>query len=240
VGILMPDSNEPEAKGSDNVSLAVAIAVIAAFIFVIGIFSTPHPPDPFDIAVKASELMVWIAGLWSIVILRGQLQAQRQAARDEFHWKTLVTYHQLFEHVPDKLSAQAMYSMAKIMGVADVFKGAGEPLPNAAVEAVMDDSERLNTVRAYLDGFERFCAAVACGLVNSDYAYSIQGGRVIRNFVVFEGLIKKFQHDNKLAYIELQKTATKWKSKRQADDEGHMNDVGVGARTVPKYRRPIV
>ena len=232
------DSPADSTVGTEKAALVVG--VVAVIAFAIGVFASRHTLDPFDVGVKTSELLVWIAGLWSIVVLRGQLQAQRQTSLDEFHWKTLIAYHQLFEYVPDKPTGDKMYSLAKTMEFAKVFRGIGESLPEKAVAEILEDSEKLSTVRSYLDGFERFCAAVECGLVNSDYAYSIQGGRVIRNYIVFEGMIRKFQNDNKLAYIELQKIALRWQAKRKADDEGHMNHVGVGAGTVPKLRRPKV
>jgi hypothetical protein len=79
---------------------------------------------------------------------------------------------------------------------------------------------------------------VNAGIVNEAYALYLQGTRVIRNYTVFEDLIKHFQRGNGLAYVELEKLATKWAMKRRIDDHARRSSLGVGAGTETRIVGP--
>ncbi|KRB42624.1 hypothetical protein ASD82_08175 [Rhodanobacter sp. Root179] len=184
--------------------------------------------------------------MFSVLLIRDQLIAQKkqlednhQQMVDDHKWKTIVSYHQLFSGgVPDENIRKPMYDLATQCDFIDCFDDLGAKMPTAVFDKCVKESELRQVIRPYLDEFEKFCGAVNSGIVNEVYALSLQGTRIIRNYTVFEDLIKHFQRGNGLAYVELEKLATKWAMKRRVDHEANVFALGVGSGTDTKIRSP--
>lgn len=229
-----------------TVALTVWYAV-AVLVFVSGIFSLDSKHNFFDIASKSAEFAVLAAGLFSVLLVRDQLVAQEKQLQenhqqmvDDHHWKTIVSYHELFrDGVPSESIRKPMYDFAVQKGFIKCFDDLGDPMPAKVLAECISDTDARQIIRPYLDEFEKFCGAVNAGIVNENYALSLQGTRVIRNFTVFKGLIKHFQRANGLAYVELEKLATKWAIQRRIEEQSRRNEAGVGPGTNTRIRDPM-
>lgn len=218
----------------------------AVVVFIVGLFSRGTSHDFFDVATKSSEFAVLAAGLFSVLLVRDQLVAQEEQLQenhqqmvDDHQWKTIVSYHELFgQGIPNEDTRKAMYDLAVANDFIDCFDDLGKPMPANALQACINTSEMRQITRPYLDDFEKFCGAVNAGIVNEDYARSLQGTRVVRNFTVFKELIRHFQIANSRAYVELEKLAMKWDEQRKNEEKSARDHTGIGPGTGTRIRNP--
>lgn len=221
-----------------------AVVFVVALLFAAGVYFRGSQ-DAYSIFIKAAELVVLTAGLASLSLLRRQLQAQRvqlqkqqQQMELDHQWRTYLSYHELFPSIPPDDIRNEMYDLAKKLNFDDYFDDFGKPMPKDALEAIVGSCDYRRIVRAYLDEFEKFCGAIRAGIVDNGYAYSLQNTRVIRNFTVFQALIKQWQTGNLMAYSELEKVALAWSVQRSAADDSYRSQFGVGSGSTPRISLP--
>jgi hypothetical protein len=120
-----------------------------------------------------------------------------------------------------------MWRVATTYGFRDCLSGFGKPMPEEALTRILASADDEYVMRAYLDQFEKFCGAVQCGLVDNDYAYSLQATRVIRNYTIFSTFIKRIRQESSTGYLELEKVALSWEDRRGIEDATFRNNRGV-------------
>jgi uncharacterized membrane protein len=225
-------------------SWIVWTAVSAFGVFIFGLFlsaGVPHElPALQEIAYRAATLMLAALNLTAIYMLAKQVAGHKRQVRHQHTWNTLISYHQLFPAVPPEDANHAMRQLATELKFVSAFKGFGTPIDDATVDILYSDAEKDVTTRDYLDGFELFCGAIAAGIVDEDYAFSMQSGRVIRTLTIFRGFIKRCQAANAMAYLELEKRANAWDSERQKKDHNYRVNSGVGSSGKGKVVPPIM
>jgi len=213
---------------------------------------TAEMPNLFETAVKLGELLVWIGGLWTIVVLKQhlvafngqvdllkqQIEEQRSTLQEEFDWRRKASYHKHFSSVPRAEVNDKMYALSKQYEFVDCLQGFGQPIPTAKLDELLRDPQNDLTVRAYLDSFERFCGAVKCGLVDDDYAYSLENTRVIRTLTIFQPFIDRVRAKNSMGYLELRKLAEQWNYRRAEEDSNFADSRGVKGGTGTR-RNPV-
>jgi hypothetical protein len=212
---------------------------LAAALFVGGVIAKHLGYNYYEETTKAAEMLVLGSGLFSVFLVRNQLIAQEkqlqanfQQQMDDHRWKTFVSYHELFaDGIPCESMREKMYGFAKSHGFIEAFDDMGTCMPEKALQQCIADSDSRQIVRPYLDEFEKFCGAINSQIVNEEYARSLQGTRVIRNYAVFEPLIKHFQKGNPMAYVELEKVAMKWSMQRRVEEQAARQGMGVGTGT---------
>lgn len=229
----------------------ILITILIATLFSAAIYHR-NGQDTYSILVKAAELVILTAGLASLSLLRKQLEAQRvqlrrqeeqmrkqqEQMRHDHQWRTYLTYHELFPSIPPDDIRNKMYDLARELKFDHHFDNFGKPMPEEALKAIVESCDHRRIVRAYLDEFEKFCGAIRAGIVDDNYAYSLQNTRVIRNFTVFHALIKRWQAGNLMAYTELEKVATAWSLQRASADQSYRDQFGVGSGSTPRIRLP--
>lgn len=220
--------------------------ILAALCFAAGAWTKGSEHDYYEVLSKAAELLVLGAGLFSVLLVRDQLRAQEQQLKEnhqqlmeDHKWKTIVSYHQLFAHgIPVEPLRKGVYDMATDMKFIGCFDDLGKPMPEDIFQECLKDSNMIQHIRPYLDAFEEFSGAVNAGIVNESYAMSLQYTRVVRNFTVFERLIRHFQQCNGRAYKEFEKLSTKWSLMRRAEEASHLQNFGVGADKSTRVAAP--
>jgi hypothetical protein len=218
----------------------------AALLFLVGVLLKGRHPQIYEVTTKATELIVLAAGLFSVLLVREQLIAQEEQMSEnhkqllaDHQWKTYVSYHQLFsEGAVSEAVRQPMYDFATEHGFINCFDDLGTPMNRNALELCINETAAWGIVRPYLDGFERFCAAVNGGIIDDAYAMGIEGTRVIRNYTVFEHLIKHIQTSNSRAYLELDKLAQKWAMLRRVKTLERKQHEGIGPGTDTRIECP--
>src|SRR5690606_2351877 len=134
-----------------------------------------------------------------------QIDDQRKTMQLEFNWKRLIILHELLSCVPGHDIGEKIWQTIAANDCRDCFEGLGSPLPGDKLESITKDPKDEFAIRTYLDEFEKFCAAVRVGLIDQEYAYLIQCGRVLRTYEVFKPFIDGIQQRNSKAYLELEK-----------------------------------
>lgn len=211
------------------IGLAVALAFAA---FAIGAWDKAIR----DVAFKGAELCVWGAGLFSVLLIRRQLWHQeKQAERTmkqlvaDHEWRTYAFYHQHFNELPTESCKKEVYALAERHGFLANFRDRGTALSRETAEALLHDKEQMDPLRYYLDSFESFCGSINAKLLDEDYAYALQGTRVVRNHAVFFPLIERWQAGAPTAYVELCKVAVRWSIRMRIAEAGSVSEVGIGA-----------
>lgn len=238
-------SNTVEFIHRHAVLTVFVVYCAAAALFTYGVLTSPASTH-FDWASKAAELLLLGAGLYSLLLIRNQMIAQeRQLAAnhaqlvDDHRWRTHITYHEHFAKVPADDIGAKMYELASVdLDCIDHFDDLGKPVSDVVCQRIVTDPKCWGIVRPYLDYFEGFCGAVNAGIVDEDYAFSLQATRIIRNFTVFEQLIKHYQKCNGTAYIELQKVATRWSIRASVARAARQEAIGIGAGSTAKLQGP--
>lgn len=161
-----------------------------------------------------AEITVLSIGLLSLRLVHRQLTAQTRESKAEFEWRKIQTYYQFFCELPETSINDKLYSLAVTLQIAENFKRGGSPLSDQVVEDICSDMEKNQTVCRYLDSFEGFAGAVRCGLVDEDFAFNMESGRLVRTFRVFRPLIDRKQNDNAAAYATLETLALDWEDRK--------------------------
>ena len=175
----------------------------------------------FDEKVKLIETTILALGLESLLLVASQNRAT-------VVWNRLLSYHEYFQEMPPEARIRALVAAGDKLGFASCLRDL-KPLDSTHVDAINADKDAILAIRAYLDDFEEFCAAVNAKIVDENYVYNIEGTRIIRASVVFEPMIRAFRHENRYTqcYLELQKLGDAWKKRREWEVERANHSRGV-------------
>jgi hypothetical protein len=154
------------------------------------------------------QLIVLTFGLGSVVMLWAQ-------SRDESKWRRLLSYHQYFSDCPVAQARTNMLEVLKELGHEDHLDGKGTPLHTGDVDTIFQDRASRQKVLVYLDGFEQMCGAINSEIVDEDYAYDQEAGRVLRIYDIFKPLIDRLRADSPKAYEQFEILAELWKEKKK-------------------------
>jgi hypothetical protein len=193
------------------------VAVLAGVaIFAITIYAATHCTDGhFEQVSRVVEIGVYALGLLSLVFLYKQ-------SSDTARWNKSVTYHSLFQNLVTDEMVEKIWGAAARQHFEEQFRTM-QPLTTTSVDLLSGTNEQAaqdgRIVKSYLDTFETLCGAVNCGLVNKEYAYSLEATRVIRVYLVFHPLINRMRASDRYTrcYLELERLGDEWKRRR--DDE---------------------
>lgn len=209
---------------SDNVakwSLGVALAMVGAA----GITVWLRWPLTFEQGARILELLMLGVGLQSLILLWAQNRAMTI-------WNSVRSYHDYFQEFPPEHRITELEDLAERLGFLQCLLDLS-PIPKPIVEAIESTRQSRLTVRKFLDDYEEFCAAVNARVVDPEYAYGIEGTRVIRVKMVFEPLISRMRAENRYTrcYLELMKLGDEWKLRREAEARATNNAAGVQPTT---------
>lgn len=202
------------------------VAGIAILIIVAGIVAYwLLRPLQLEQTERLVELVITAIGIESLILIVAQ-------GRATIVWNRLFAYHKFFQDRPPEHRIDALQKMAVELGCMNCIKGV-EPLPKTAIPAILNNREHLFTVSKYLDDFEVLCGAINARIVDPEYAYHLEGTRVIRAFVMFDPLICELRKENKYSrcYLELQRLGAQWKKRREEEEASDNHRKGVPAST---------
>jgi|GEM_PF-2758500 len=115
------------------------------------------------------------------------------------------------------------------------------PLSAGHVEGIWSDPETYMLVKRFLNAFEDLAAAVRIGFVDQDFAYALEGSRMIRTWRVFEPVIKRARKNASCDtfYIEMENVAESWSERRRMEGverkkelQKHRKKMGLSAPKV--------
>ena len=180
-----------------------------------------------------AELIVLSVGLVSLKLVHKQLIAQTEQARKDLGWKRINSFYEFFSAVPrDDINAK-LHDLAVELSITEHFDHGTRAIDSSTADRIDSDATATNTVKMYLDCWEGFAGAVRCGLVDNDFAYSMECGRVVRTYTIFKPFIDRIQQiNNPHAYLELEMLAKVWEDRRRTEKEQSRVSNSVAVNTL--------
>jgi hypothetical protein len=180
----------------------------------------------FEKITRIIELGILSIGICSIWLLVSQLVQTRR-------WNQHLSYHQFFGDFPERSKIKALRE--KLAGLQISQPTIEEPLTRVSADKLLSDTSGIDALCDYLNDVEEFSLAVNQKLVDQDYAFYIEGRRIIEIFFGFEVFINRLRADQQTKmqnnpnlqfatsyYCELEILARDWlekKKKRHAKSE---------------------
>jgi hypothetical protein len=167
------------------------------------------PDYKFSTVSKTIELILMGLGLFSIVLLAEQIRLTERRGRR-------VAYHEYFDALPKQGVYDAFNQVLAKYKLEETFT-ASQPVPSDTAGRIYADANDSRAIRGYLDDFEEFAGAVNVGVVDEDYAFSLESSRTIRAFRVLEPLIVKYRAEMMLptCYLQLQRVCKRWEKTKE-------------------------
>lgn len=185
------------------------------------LYLLPAAGRTVDTVSKVVEMTALTIGLLSLVLIARQ-------TRTTAKWNKLLSYHQFFGEITTRETVRALHVAAEKCNFKESMKS-GQAIDVSAVDSLCNDDDSTTSVCFYLDEFEEFCGAVAAGVVDSGYAYTLEATRVIRVWAVFEPYVARRRSEVKYSrcYLELQRLASTWKAQRELEEKRNHDESGV-------------
>jgi hypothetical protein len=154
-------------------------------------------------------LFVTSLGLISLILMWWQI-------RKGIAWNKLSATRDHFNDLPSQEDEIALQSKLRSIGI-DPYT----PLTEEQASKVFHDPELFLTLKLYLNKYEVYCAALAAGMVDEEYARTLAGDKVVVLMDVFEKLIHRQRKELKLdvIWIEIERLAAEWKLNRDAESQ---------------------
>lgn len=214
----------------------IVTAIIGALIFFAAFlawwFGDRNLKWAVDLA--APTCLAW--GALSIILLWVQLRSASRQERDEAVWKRVEYLHEHFHDVPRLQVTEAVREYLCELGIHSP-PSAHNPISREQAEAIKHDKGKETRPPAevlltrYLNDWEDFCGAISVGVIDDNYAFEMEGNRLIHAFFGYREVINIFREtevdDGKLRapatgtpsfanklYLELQRVALRWQKKR--------------------------
>ena len=93
------------------------------------------------------------------------------------------------------------------------------PLTVEEAQAIRDGDEAYLQTKTYLNALEDIAAAVRIGFVDEDFAYALEGSRLMKAWKIFEPLAAALReyHSAQEIYVELENVASEWRERRAVE-----------------------
>jgi hypothetical protein len=250
-----------------------ATALAGLTIIVISAAAWWCGPHTVEWAIHISEPAFLAVGALSIILLWAQLRAASAQEHEENVWKRIMCLHEHFKDIPrlERSEPVRKYLLTTFPNRAP--PSAYFPLTDDEVAKIMADRGDAGTARGdtliyrYLNDWEDFCGAISVGVVDEDYARSMEGGRLIDAFFGYRKVIEAYREKHTkaqqsadpnaasafahVAYTELQDVAIRWHEIRHnekmiqdariaaADELADSIRRGVKSGVTPKAKPPL-
>lgn len=159
--------------------------------------------------VPILTLCVTSLGLVSLFLLWWQI-------RKGIAWNKLSATREHYNDLPSQENEIGLQNKLRGIGI-DPYK----PLTEEQVGKVFDDPELFLQLKLYLNKYEVYCAALAAGLMDEEYARALVGAKVVVLMEVFEKLInrQRKERDLDVIWIEIERLAAEWKINRDIENK---------------------
>lgn len=188
----------------------------------------------------AMELTAFWVGLPALLAVLHQ-------TRNDTRWNGVLSYHDYFDELPVQQKLNDLYKVLNVCSVEiptllkplseeDFQKIDAAAKPGSAETTALEGLRPRGVVRAYLNDFEEFAGAVEQGVVDEDYAYSLEGTRVLVAYFGFRAFIESDRKTDKeeeckmnlkgkdidflvpKSYLLLERLAKRWLARRVDSD----------------------
>lgn len=94
-------------------------------------------------------------------------------------------------------------------------------LTEEEVKAIRADDDAYLQTKTYLNALEDIGAAVRIGFVDEDFAYALEGSRLMKAWEIFQPLAIALRdyHSAEGIYVELENVAAEWRERRATETE---------------------
>ncbi|HHA2501847.1 TPA: DUF4760 domain-containing protein [Stenotrophomonas maltophilia] len=202
----------------------------AAVLLVVGFFTYEAykmvPEGDNQLATRASVIQAGgvVIGLFSIVLAAIQVRVNA-------NWNKVLSYHNHFGQLITTDVLDRLEKTAEAKEFTDNLKNR-TPISKEVAQAIYDDGKHDRVLSCYLDEFEEFCGAVNLGAVDMDYAYRLEGTRVVKVWEVFQNyaFYCREKMDCPTIYKQLEHLAGNWHDRMEFEKEQRAKADRKGAR----------
>ncbi|MDP3720324.1 MAG: DUF4760 domain-containing protein [Acidobacteriota bacterium] len=183
-----------------------------------------------DVAPVLS-VVVGFMGLASIGLLWHQMKLGTR-------WNKLQGQANFLNRSIDELEGNLQQALKP---VAIEFFHRREPLTPDDVKRLLADENAYLQVKSYLNTFEDIGAAVRIGFVDGDFAYALEGPRLVKAWKIFTPLALHLRdyYSNESIFVELENVAVTWEDRAELEKIEH-SDLKRRSRTEIGIARPKV
>lgn len=174
------------------------------------------PAGQDTVATKAAVVQTGavVLGLFSIVLTALQVRVNAT-------WNKVLSYHNHFGSLITPEVIEKVKKVAIDRGFTDHLTE-GTTIPETIAAAILENADSESLIGCYLDEFEEFCGAINAGVVDNDYAYGLEGTRILRVWNIYKLFIKKCRESDgssPYVYKQLEVVAHRWADRRQYDNK---------------------
>lgn len=212
------------SERAETKAFATCLAVSVGVLVVVSIWLIPEQDRTVAAAMSVVQTGAVIVGLLSLVLIARQIRTTASQAAHSAAINSALTYHQYFGDLITVQVRRQLGHVANTCGFSNARK-LGNPMDQDAVKCIKRSPNHDSVVAQYLDEFEEFCGAIHAKLLNEDYAYGLEGTRVIRAWDVFSPYILETRTETQdfRTYVELERIARSWTERRKAEDAKEAN-----------------
>jgi len=203
----------------------------AAVLLIVGFFTYEAykmvPEGDTQLATRASVIQAGgvVIGLFSIVLAAIQVRVNA-------NWNKVLSYHNHFGQLITTEVLDRLEATADAKGFKDNLQKR-TAISLEVSQAIFEDGKHDRVLSCYLDEFEEFCGAVNLGAVDMDYAYRLEGTRVVKVWEVFHNyaVYCRKKLDCPTIYKQLEHLADAWAARMKFEKQQREKAERKGART---------
>lgn len=202
------------------VNLFLLVVSLVSCLGLVAVFCLDSKSRTVPNVVLIVQTCLIAVGLLSLVFIARQVRIVREQARSDQVWRKTLSYHQFFGDLVTTEVREKIAKVATECGFLDARQN-GEPISTDAVKKIKKSPKHDAVIATYLDEFEEFCGAVHAGLLDRDYAYTLEATRIIRAWRLFEPYViaTRLETRDHRTYIELERLGENWRERRKMDDD---------------------
>lgn len=162
--------------------------------FIAGLLVASYLPSGEEIDYDLIQTIIATFGLAGLWLVYGQLKVSHAQLQQTTKWNKLRSFHDYFSDVPTRehqthfFELLADFDHNNQTAILEKIKKR-EALTRKEAEQLRDDADVSSALYAYLDDYEELCGAIRSGIVDEDYAYSMDRTRICRTRTVYKTFI---------------------------------------------------
>jgi len=150
-----------------------------------------------------------------------QLQLKVEQMRQQNEWNRINAQHILLSALPSPAEERDLWKV-----IEEYVDKPSWQLPLSACDKLYDCLDDWVTIKNFINGHERLCAAISAHSLDEDYAYSVHGAKVMDTYRTFEHYIDyvRKKRRNASIYLELEKVASRWMDRAEQEQAAVMRE----------------
>ena len=164
------------------------------------------------------RLIVTLVGFVFVII---QIRIGLRSLDTNLRWNKVNASYSLFDI---KQNTQVRVDLQNRLDEEKIEVKLRENISPESADKIYENTKCMAKATEYLNEIETFCTAIQYGAVDSELAYHLYHARFIRQFEIFEALVKKIRKESSLGgdhiLVEFEKTVIEWRDRVAKEKRG--------------------